>query len=162
RALPYHEKALAMQARLAEREMAAAPELQALAFLRSLPRTRDGYLSAALKFPRTTASSCERAWAARSALLRLLLRRQETPGAARPASVDAREKWRQRGEVRRRLSRLLLQPGNDAAARDRLLENLEREQERVERELGKLLPLLQEHKELARLGPKDLAAKLPP
>src|SRR5262249_28956307 len=35
-------------------------------------------------------------------------------------------------------------------------------QERVERELGTLLPLLQEHKELARLGPNDLAAKLPP
>jgi CHAT domain-containing protein/Tfp pilus assembly protein PilF len=162
KALGYHEKALAMYQKQVDREIAAAPEAQALAFLRSLPRTRDGYLSVAATLPRTAATSYDPVWTSRAALLRLLLRRHESARVIRLKSEEARHTWQQLGDVRRQVSRLLIEPGKDPVARDRHLEKLEKDQDKLERRMMKLVPELEEQKQLAKLGPKDLAGKLPP
>src|SRR5262249_41243387 len=95
-------------------------------------------------------------------LLRLLLRRQDAASVARLASADAGDKWSRLAGARRGISGLLLRPAGDPARRDRELERLEAEQAELERGLAMLLPELEEHKQLARLGPKALAAALPP
>jgi CHAT domain-containing protein/tetratricopeptide (TPR) repeat protein len=161
RALPFYQKALEMFRKQTSREIASAPEARALAWLASRPRTRDGYLSAALLVPKSAAASYEPFWHDRGAVFRLLLRRHESAQVARLKSTEANQKWLQLADVHRRISRLLVEPGRDLAARDRLLEKLEAEQEKLERDLAKLLPELDEHRELANLAPKDLAGKLP-
>ncbi len=161
KALAYEEKALAMYRKQSNREITSAPEARALAFLASLPRTRDGYLCAAVLVPGSEAASYLPFWHDRGAVFRLLLRRHQSAQVQRLKSPQANHKWLQLGEVRRRVSRLLLEPGKDPAARDRLLEKLEAEQEQLERDLARLVPELEEHRELARLLPTDLAGKLP-
>jgi CHAT domain-containing protein/Tfp pilus assembly protein PilF len=161
KALPRLEQAVAMYGRLTERDVAGAPEGQALALLASLPRTRDGYLSLALRLPRTAAASYQPVWAGRAAVLRLLLRRHQAAQVARLRSADARRKWQQLAEARREVRRLLLEPGRDPAARDRLLAQSQQDQERLERQLAGLVPELEEHRRLALLGPNDLATALP-
>jgi CHAT domain-containing protein len=100
-------------------------------------------------------------WHDRGTVFRLLLRRHESAQVARLKSKEAHEKWLQLGDVRRRVARLLVEPDTNPAARDRLLEKLETEQRQLERDLARLLPKLDEHKELTKLLPKDLADKLP-
>jgi len=56
------------------------------------------------------------------------------------------------------VSRLLIETSKDLATRDKSLVKLEREQDRFEREMTKLLPELEEHKQLSQLGPKDLSS----
>jgi hypothetical protein len=155
------EKALAMYRKQTSREIASAPEARALAWLASLPATRDGYLCAALHVPTSGPASYLPFWHDRGAVFRLLLRRHESAQVARLKSKEAHEKWLQLADIRRRVARLLVEPGKNPAARDRLLEKLETEQEKLERDLAKLLPELNEHKELTKLLPKDLADKLP-
>src|SRR5262249_40413704 len=92
RALPYLERALAAARKHAAREIAAAPEAQALAYLQSLSPTRDGYLSAAVRRPLTGAASYRQVWTAKAALLRLQRRRHEAALIARTRSADARDK----------------------------------------------------------------------
>jgi CHAT domain-containing protein len=162
KALTFYEKALAMYRQQTSREIASAPEAQALAFLASLPRTRDAYLSAALHVPSCAAASYLPFWHDRGVVFRLLLRRHESAQVARLKSGEANQKWSQLADVRRRVSRLIVEPGKDPVARDRLLEKLEAEQQQLERDLAKILPELDEHKALATLEPKDLAGKLPP
>jgi CHAT domain-containing protein/Tfp pilus assembly protein PilF len=161
RALPFFEKALAMYRQETSREIAFAPEARALAWLASLPRTRDGSLSTALDVPESAAASYLPFWHDRGAVFRLLLRRHESAQVARLSSPEANRKWLQLADVRRRVSRLLVEPGKDPAARDRLLEKLETEQQHLERDLARLLPELDGHKQLATLLPRDLAARLP-
>jgi tetratricopeptide (TPR) repeat protein/CHAT domain-containing protein len=161
KSLEHFEKAMAMQRRLSEREVAAAPEARALNYLRSLPRTRDGYLNAALLLPAAASSCYDPVYASRSSFLRLMLRRHESARAALLESPDAREKWRLLGDVRRRVSRLIVEPGTDLAAHDRLLAKLEDDQAKLESEMVKLLPEIEEQRQVAKTGPEDLASKLP-
>src|SRR5204862_202634 len=90
-ALPYCRKALAMTRKLVDREIAAAPEADALDFLASLPRPHDLYLCTALRLPHTAADSYERIWPTRAVLLRLLLRRHELAHVARLKSDAVRQ-----------------------------------------------------------------------
>jgi CHAT domain-containing protein/Tfp pilus assembly protein PilF len=161
KALTFYEKALAMYRRHTAREIASASESRALAWIASLPRTRDAYLSAALEIPQSASASYLPFWNDRGAVFRLLLRRHESAQVARLKSNEASQKWFQLADVRRRVARLLIQPPKDAEVRDRLLEALETEQRQLERALVKLLPELHEHEELVRLLPADLASKLP-
>jgi CHAT domain-containing protein len=64
--------------------------------------------------------------------------------------------------VRSQLNRLAVEPGTDLPARDRQLSDLTGEKEQLERNLAKQLPELERFRQLAALGPADLAGKLPP
>jgi hypothetical protein len=108
RALPYYQKALAMYRKQTSREIASAPEARALAWLASLPHTRDAYLSAALQIPDSGPASYLPFWHDRGAVFRLLLRRHESARIARLKSKEAHEKWLQLADVRRRVARLLV------------------------------------------------------
>jgi CHAT domain-containing protein/Tfp pilus assembly protein PilF len=161
RALPYFDRALALYRKQTGREIASTPEAGALAWLASRERTRDVYLSAALRVPQSAPASYLPFWHDRAAVFRLLLRRHESAQVARLKSAEASQMWLQLADIRRRVSRLLVEPGKNPAERDRLLEELETKQQQLERFLAKLLPELDEHRELAKLLPKDLADKLP-
>jgi hypothetical protein len=136
-------------------------ETQALAFPHNQLLFQERFLSVAVQRPNTDASSHDAVWHGRAAVLRLLLRRQEPAQIARLKSDAVRRKWEQLAAARRRIHYLVVQPSKDLDDRDRRLAALEVEQSKLERELARLLPELDEHKEMAALGPNDLAARLP-
>ncbi len=160
KALSYHERAHALRQKQFQRECGTAPEGQAHAFYRSLPRTRDGCLSTALLLHRSASATYGAAWPDRVALLQLMLRRAESSQVALLKSGNARQTWEEVAEIRRQISRLMFEPGRDPASRDKVLAKLEGDQEGLERKMTKLLPELEEHQQLSQLGPKDLAVKL--
>lgn len=160
-ALDHTEKAHVMLLKHTEREIGNVSEVQARAFLHSLPRLQSGYLSAAVSLPGKEASSYEAIWPARVLLLRLLFGRHESARVALLKSAEARHTWQELAVVRRQMSWLMIEPDNDPADRDKALEKLNREQIRLEQTMVKLLPELEERKQLAQLGPKDLASMLP-
>jgi CHAT domain-containing protein len=104
-------------------------------------------------------------WASKAVVSRALERRHL---AARIALADARpesplnQQWEELLATRRRINQVLLDPGKDLAARDRLLEDLTGRQDRLERSLAEALPEVARGRELDRLGPDDLAKRLPP
>jgi CHAT domain-containing protein/Tfp pilus assembly protein PilF len=160
KALPHLEKSLEIRDRQVAREVAGAPEAQALALLRSAPRTRDGYLSVALQVrDEPTADVYARVWPSRGLLLALTARRHQAALAA--DNPETRRDWERLLEVRRQLNRLAVEPGKDPKARDRRLAELTDEQEQLERDLAKQLPGLERHRRLDALGPADLARRLP-
>jgi CHAT domain-containing protein/Tfp pilus assembly protein PilF len=163
RALPCFERALAMDQKLTGRWVANASEAEALAFvLKPLrPPARDGYLSTALRASAPGPTVYAQVWNTKAALTRLLQRRHLGLRAASLTSAEARDRWQQLLDARRRLVRLLTDPGPDLAARDREIEALTDRKEKLERALAKDLPELPRQDELDRLGPDDLAKLLP-
>jgi CHAT domain-containing protein/tetratricopeptide (TPR) repeat protein len=163
KALPYLEKALDIHDRQAARETAGAPEVQALAFLRSVPRTRDGYVFVALQVSDEPVPNVyARVWPSRGLLLRLVARRHQAALLAASDNPEARQDWERLLEVRRQLNRLAVEPARDPKARDRRLAELTDELEQRERDLAKQLPQLERHRRLDALGPQDLVKALPP
>jgi CHAT domain-containing protein/Tfp pilus assembly protein PilF len=158
RALPYMERALDLHQRQVERLAGAAAEAEALAFARSLPPTRDGYLTITRPLPESAAAYA-RLWPGRSAVTRVLQRRHLVVRAGRDRP-EVRRLWDELGDARRQLSRLLLATNRPAPA-DQDLRTLTARKERLERELAGLLPLLATQQTLDRLGPADLQARLP-
>jgi CHAT domain-containing protein/tetratricopeptide (TPR) repeat protein len=158
-AQPYYEQALALYQGQVDLLAGSASEADALAFARSLPRTRDALLSVAAHLPGADAMAYGHVWPSKAAVTRVLQRRHlarrsaDTPAAQRP--------WRELLDTRSELSRLLLSPGPDPADRDRRLRALTASKERLERELAAALPELPRQQELDRLGPADLAQHLP-
>ncbi len=141
KALPPLRRGLEMYSRQAARETASAPEAQALAFLRSLPRTRDAYLFACLQVPEEPVPSIyDHVWPTKGALLQLVARRHQAALAAAVESPETRKNWERLQEVRRQLNRLAVNPGKAAAVRDRHVAELTDEQEKLERELAKAIP----------------------
>jgi CHAT domain-containing protein/tetratricopeptide (TPR) repeat protein len=159
KALPYYEEALAMYWPYLEREVAGAAEAEALALLRSLPRTRDGFLSTTRHVPGNEASAYAPVWTTKAGLARLLQRRHTARRAAQDLAVKA--DWQTLLDVRRQLARLLLNPGPDLTDRDRRLRELSDRKEELERKLVQALPELPRQKELARLSSADLIRHLP-
>jgi tetratricopeptide (TPR) repeat protein len=163
RALPNYKKAVAINVHWAAKETAGAPEAQALVILRSLPKTRDAYLLAALHVPGEPVPEVyAHVWPSKGLLLQLAARRHQAVLVATSDSPKTRRQWEQLLAVRGQLNRLAVEPGNDLAVRDRRLADLTDEQEMLERELAKQLPELDRHRRLATLGPPDLAQKLRP
>jgi CHAT domain-containing protein/Tfp pilus assembly protein PilF len=157
------KRAVAINARWATKEVAGAPEAQALSLLRSFPKTRDAYLSVALLVPAEPVSDVyAHVWPFKGLLFRLVTRRHQGVIAAASDSPKTRSQWERLQAVRAQLNRLAVEPGKEAVARDRRLAELTEEQEKLERDLAKELPELDRHRRLAPLGPADLAQKLGP
>jgi tetratricopeptide (TPR) repeat protein len=157
RALPHFERALEQYQRQAERLAMAAAEAEALAFARSLPLTRDGYLSVTRQLP-GSAAAYARLWPGRNAVTRVLQRRHLALRAAR-GRPEVRARWDELGDVRRQLARLLLAAPRPAQA-DEDLRALTARKERLERALAEQVPLLAAQQALDRLGPADLQTRL--
>jgi CHAT domain-containing protein/Tfp pilus assembly protein PilF len=160
-ALGYLKRAVAMNDALGERYATLAAEAQALRFLRSLPRARDSYLSAATAARTPAAEVYAGLWHSRGLLTRLLTRRHQATRVALQGNAEARKAWAELLDVRHQLSRLLLAPGSDPAVRAKELKRLTERKEALERDLAQLLPELERTRDLRRLGPTDLAACLP-
>jgi CHAT domain-containing protein/Tfp pilus assembly protein PilF len=161
KALTYCEKALTMTQRLILREIAGAPEAQALAFLGSFPRNRDAYLATCLYVPdEPVAEVYTHVWPFKGLLLRFVTRRHQAALVAATDSPKARDQWERLQAVRRQLNHLLVEPGRDPTVRDRRLAQLSDEQEQLERDLAQQLPELDRQRRLAPLGPADLAQRL--
>jgi CHAT domain-containing protein/tetratricopeptide (TPR) repeat protein len=155
-------EALAVYQRHADRLAQSAPEAQALNFAATFPLTRDAYLSATRRLPgHSAAEAYALVWQSKAALTRVYQRRHLALRAA-AASDEVRSRWRDLLELRRRRAALLLAPAPaDPAARDRLLNDLGRQAERLERELLPLLPAAERAERLARSSPDDLRKALP-
>jgi len=163
KALPYLKRSLEIDTRQARRETTAAPEAQALARLRSLPRTLDFYLDSSLNVPDEPAASIyERLWPTKGLLLELTTQRHQAALAAAAANPQTLKLWQRLVEVRRQLNHLAVEPGQDLAARDRRLVDLTQQQERLERDLARQLPTLARHRVLDSMGPNQLLNQLQP
>src|SRR5262249_15650807 len=103
-----------------------------------------------------------RVWPSKGLLLGLLSRRHQAVLVAASDSTETRRQWERLQEARRQLHHLAIEPGKDAAARDRRLAELTDEQEKLERDLAKGLPELDRHGRFATLGPADLIGTLAP
>src|SRR5262249_55856902 len=76
RALPYLEQALGMWRRQIDRQIAIADEAEALELVRSLPLTRDGYLSVARHVKDIDGAVYNQIWSSKAAITRVLERRR--------------------------------------------------------------------------------------
>jgi CHAT domain-containing protein/Tfp pilus assembly protein PilF len=158
-ALPYCEQALAVYCHQSDVLAGSGSEADALAFVRSLPSTRDVLLSISAHLPGTELGAYGYVWPTKAALTQVLQRRHT---ARRAAGVPtAQQHWRELLDTRAELSRLLLAAGPGPAGRDRRLRELADRKERLERDLAADLPELPRQQELDRLGPADLAQHLP-
>src|SRR5262249_15625285 len=157
-ALPLAEEALSQARARLLREIATAPEGDALALARRLPRTRDSYLAITRHISGTDARAYQAVWDGKAAITRLLQRRHS---AARLAGTDHAREFLRLAASRRRTEAVLHEPGLSAEQRDRTLAALATEQDVLERELSAALPALGQQRELDRLGPSDLIALLP-
>jgi CHAT domain-containing protein/Tfp pilus assembly protein PilF len=144
-----------------ERYATLVAEAQALRFLASLPSGRDVYLTAAVTARAPAVEVYAALWPSKGLLSRLLARRHQATRVALRGDEKARTAWAELLDVRGRLAPLLLQPGTDAAARDKELARLTQRKEKLERDLAKLLPELERAERLRGLGPADLAERLP-
>jgi CHAT domain-containing protein/Tfp pilus assembly protein PilF len=163
-ALPRLKQAVAIYLRWAAKELAGAPEAQALAFFRSFPRSRDAYLQTSLGVPGESIPEIyAQVWPFKGLLFQLAARRHQAVLAAASDSPNTRRQWERLQAVRGRLAHLFVATaGLDRAAHDLRLTELTDEQEKLERDLAKQLPELDRSRQLAALGPADLALKLPP
>jgi tetratricopeptide (TPR) repeat protein/CHAT domain-containing protein len=155
------KRAIAINACVAAREMAGSPEAQALSLLHSFPRTRDSYLQTALAVSGESVPEVyAQVWPFKGLLFQLVARRHQAVLAAASNSPKTRREWERLQAVRGELARFASAPATDAAARELRLAELTTEQEKLERDLATQLPELERHRQLAVLGPADLAGNL--
>jgi tetratricopeptide (TPR) repeat protein/CHAT domain-containing protein len=157
-ALPYFERALAMQQALLDHFAQLSAEAEALDLARSLPLSRDFFLSATTDLPGAAGRTYRLVWPTRAALARALERRRLALHAASP---EARRMAEDLLTLRRQIEATLASPVRDAAARDAEVRRLTRRKEQLERDLAAALPGLAGLRARDRLGPGDLAACLP-
>jgi CHAT domain-containing protein len=163
-ALPLMQEAARMYRSFVDTKAAALPEADAIALVDSLPQTRDGYLSAALRVEGTGAAAYEEVWASKAALTRVLERRHLAARVAmadRTATVRLDTKWRELGDDRRQIARLLLDPAANVEGRDHQLAELTDHRDRLERELTAALPGVMLPRDRDQRSPTDLARALP-
>jgi CHAT domain-containing protein len=159
KAEPLYARALEMCGSLAAALASLAPEATALNYVSSLPRSRDGYLSATHHLPGV--DSYPAVWQSKAALSRIYERRHLAVLAA--ASPQARSLWRSLLSLRRERETLLLTPVNPnrAKARDKRLETIDEDIRTKEADLRPLLPGLKRSNQLGRATPTDLRKALP-
>ncbi len=131
-------EALRIQQAFLQDGTALASETQALALLRGLPRTRDGYLSVTWKQARFDSEACGQVWLSRAFVTRLLHQRQSALRQVQRGSPLA-DKAHELQNLRERIEQLIVQPG-DTRSRDARLGVLTRRRDELERELVRLLP----------------------
>ncbi len=154
KALTYYEQLFRVNTRILDREVAFAPEAQALERLNTLPNRRDVYLRLT-RSERTEADRvAEHLWLGRAVVTRVLQRRHL--GGPDTDEIHAlRDKL---ATLRARLTAALLRPAK-GPSREPLLREITEAKEKTERELLHLLPpRLRPGKDIK---PDDLAALLP-
>jgi CHAT domain-containing protein/Tfp pilus assembly protein PilF len=168
RGLASFQKALAMRQRLTELFVDAASEAEAFSLAASLPKTRDGFLSAARHVPKTDAIAYGQVWRGKAAISRVLERRQhalEQVLASGTLTAEARREaqklWDRFVDTRRALSRLMLTPPRDVKAHRQALQQLGEEKVDLEKKLASLLPDFARRQQLDRQGHDVLLQKLP-
>jgi CHAT domain-containing protein len=165
KALPPLKRAVAMNQGLAETNAAAAGAAQAAAFVRSLPPAQHLFLSASRHVHDSDAGAFELLWPSRALLTRAFETRHESVRLAVGRSEKARQKLADLNDVRRQLQAILLSPpelnADRRAARDRTERELSDRRDQLERDLLPFLPEIERRKEMSKLGPADLARKLP-
>ncbi len=149
-------EALRLQQAQLKHGTSLASESQALAFVRSLPRTRDIYLSVTRDQPGLDTEACSQVWLSRAFITRLLQQRQQALRQAQRGSPVA-DKARELQILRQRIEQLISGPFAKGEERDALLATLTRRRDDLEHELAQLLP--QEPR--TDLDPGRLVEKLP-
>jgi tetratricopeptide (TPR) repeat protein len=162
RALDYYRQALHMHQQLTSAFTESASEAEALNFLASLPRTRDGFLSVAAEVrDASAAEQCAFLWQGKANVTGILARRQQLLRGV--TDHEARARAEELLEVRRQVARLLLTPADVAIKdRDQRLRELTERKEHLERDLARCLPDFQRRDTLARAPYTDLVQHLPP
>jgi CHAT domain-containing protein/Tfp pilus assembly protein PilF len=161
KALQYFKQALMMSQDLTALFADAASEAEALNRLSKLPATRDLLLS--LQPHLTTASGDDLyapVWRGRSALTRILERRQHLAAAGAAQDDATRRLAHDLLSTRRQLARLLLAPATGPRHEQRLQEFTDRKEE-LERRLAHRLPGLVLSPEADHSSHQQLAAHLP-
>jgi CHAT domain-containing protein/Tfp pilus assembly protein PilF len=157
----YLVQALRIHNRQVQRDIALAPETQALDRLCALPHVRDAYLAAALDARALPEALYAELWPARGQLSRLLQRRHQAARLARQHDPAIAQQAEQLGLVRAQLARLLAEPRRDADRPDKEVARLSALKDALEGALVKLLPELERGRQLDGLGPTDLSRLLP-
>jgi CHAT domain-containing protein/tetratricopeptide (TPR) repeat protein len=158
RALEYATEARSMHHRLIERELAIAPESEALTLVRSLDLLRGIYLSAAVAVPGSDDAAYKQVWDSKAAVTRVLERRH---AAARLSGNESAPKLVQLRDLRRQIERLIQQSTLTGAERDKRLTELSDERDRLERDLAAALPVLVQWRQRDALAADDLNKALP-
>jgi CHAT domain-containing protein/tetratricopeptide (TPR) repeat protein len=161
-ALACFERALSLHYRLTYRTAQVSSEAETLDFLQSLPPTRDALLSLSVTEPPNDSARWYAAlWESKAVVTRIMQQRHEATRIALVKNDKVHQQWQQLQLVRQQLGRLLLDPDRPLAQRDLELRELNDRKEKLERALAGVLPEIERHKELARLGPLELARRLP-
>jgi tetratricopeptide (TPR) repeat protein len=161
KALEYLRQALQVFQQLTRALTETASEAEALNFLASLPRTRDGYLSVAAEVKDAPAAEqYALLWQGKANITGILARRQQllcgiTDNQTRALAEDLLD-------ARRQLARLLLAPADaPVKEREQRLRELTERKERLERDLARRLPEFQRRQTVARSRYTDLVQQLP-
>jgi CHAT domain-containing protein/tetratricopeptide (TPR) repeat protein len=161
KALEYFQQALRMSQDLTALFADAASEAEALNRVSKLPATRDLFLSLQ---PHLAAASGDdfyaSVWRGRSALTRIVQRRQQIAAARATQDEATRRLSNDLLSTRRQLARLLLAPASGPRHEQRLQEFTERKEE-LERRLARRLPGLLLSPEADQSSHQQLAACLP-
>jgi CHAT domain-containing protein/tetratricopeptide (TPR) repeat protein len=156
------ERGIVMWRRLADSYLVVAPEAEALSYLQRMEDAMDLLLATAEPGPEMDPRVYRQIWATKAYETRILQRRHEATQRAVARSEEVRRQWERLLDVRLQLSQLLVLATNDLAGRDRRLQQLTEEKERLERALAATRPMGDESKPAAELGPDDLGSRLPP
>lgn len=159
KALACAEQATEMYRRLLDAYAAGASEAATLNFIAALPGPMSRLLSITRHGADSDLRACEAVWRSKGMVSRLMERRQRALVNSDDPQVQALlAEYR---DVRRQLGQLLLGPADGKATTSRLAAEKTRRKEELERELAARLPAFAHMRELDRLGPSDLASRLP-
>src|SRR5262249_33885625 len=154
----YLRQALEMYQQLSTLFFAAASEAEALNFEASLPRYKDGLISACLKRSEPDDRLYPLLWRSKAAITLVTQPRQRAPiRAAHPAD---QARGRAGRAPRRELARLALAPAGAAEGAAKRLRALTERKEDLERQLAERLPEFRRQELLARRPAADLEQKL--
>jgi tetratricopeptide (TPR) repeat protein len=157
-AMHYFLQGLAMRRELDRQFVAAAPESEAIAFVRSQQWMCDSFLTLTARLPGSDMSAYRLIWTYKSAISRVLERRHAVACAAGTAQAG---KFDELKATRQRIDQLLRDRRMPTVERDKLLTQLTDARDSLERELANALPILDRVKEIDALGPEALLTCLP-
>jgi hypothetical protein len=160
-AVRYLERAAGSQRRLFALFVVHAPEAEALAYARAQPQIRDQLLSALRHVPNSDERAYAAVWGTKAMITQILEARHTSARVVITRSKEVQKQWQDLVAVRRSLARLLVLSPDSIEQTDESVARLTQQKERLERELARALPEVSRAEELRKLGPRDLAKKLP-
>jgi CHAT domain-containing protein len=150
----YHQKML-------RRFASAMSESEALAFLRSLPTTRDKLLTALDHVPDSVGDAYAVVWQSKGHVTRILRARHLAAVARLSDDKRVRADWEKLIATRRQIAQLMQEPADDLKKQEQEIDSLTRQKEELERALGGKLAssvVALEEEALGQLPAKLLAA----